>query len=108
MKDAGAFANSICDALKQASAEAGENDFPEKFTNLVGSHFTEDEVTVFACFYAAVKSLVSYRLTSGKISSPEQAIENKKAICDVFKKAANAAGQNDFPDLFRAQIQEYL
>ncbi len=104
--DATAVANSICDAFKQAANEAGENDFPEKFTPLVEGRLGEDGVNAFATLYSVMGGAVIEMFKAGKISSAEEANANANAICDAFKTSANAEGE--FAEVFQSQIQDYM
>ncbi len=106
--DAGDFANSICDAFKQAANEAGDNDFADKLTPLVEGRLGEDGVTAFASLYSDVNGIITSQFGAGKITSPEEAAAGANAICDAFKMSANEAGSDDFAEIFQAKIQEYL
>jgi hypothetical protein len=106
--DAAELANSICDAFKQAANEAGENDFPDKFTPLVEGRLGEDGVAAFGTFYTDVNLFLMSLFETGKIGSPQEAGDIANAIADKFKMSANEAGADDFPAIFSEKIQEYL
>jgi hypothetical protein len=106
--DAVAFANSICDAFKQAANEAGSDDFADKFKPLVEGRLEEDGVKAFASLYIDVNVVIRNQCSAGKITSAEQAVAAANTICDAFKISANEAGSDNFPDIFKAKIQHYL